>query len=282
MQNSIMIYYVAIFLAAIFAWIAQKLGKKSNKGFKLNYFFWILSMGVFVVLFGLRKCGVAVDDVSYKRIFENTAANGFIGQFLETTMEPGYLLLNYIVSLFTDNFQVMIFIVTLIPVFLYYKALEYESDKISMFWGVFLLGTILEYITSYIMEKLFHARWWDYGDHRFHINGRVSLTTSLGFGALGLILVYFFNPFFLKIIKNIPTIIFNIIMIIVFVIFIVDIVTSYVIISNLKKEGYSNIKDITEKANEEVKKVLRNKSIFNRRLLNAFPHLKFIIKDKKN
>ena len=103
-----------------------------------------------------------------------------------------------------------------------------------------------------------------------------------GFGALGLILVYFFNPFFLKIIKNIPTIIFNIIMIIVFVIFIVDIVTSYVIISNLKKEGYSNIKDITEKANEEVKKVLRNKSIFNRRLLNAFPHLKFIIKDKKN
>ena len=63
---------------------------------------------------------------------------------------------------------------------------------------------------------------------------------------------------------------------------IVDIVTSYVIISNLKKEGYSNIKDITEKANEEVKKVLRNKSIFNRRLLNAFPHLKFIIKDKKN
>ena len=146
----------------------------------------------------------------------------------------------------------------------------------------FLLGTILEYITSYIMEKLFHARWWNYSDHRFHINGRVSLTTSLGFGALGLILVYFFNPFFLKIIKNIPTIIFNIIMIIVFVIFIVDIVTSYVIISNLKKEGYSNIKDITEKANEEVKKVLRNKSIFNRRLLNAFPHLKFIIKDKKN
>lgn len=143
MQNSIMIYYVAIFLAGIFAWIAQKLGKKSNKGFKLNYFFWILSMGVFIILFGFRKCGVAVDDVSYERIFENTATNGFINQFIETTMEPGYLLLNYIVSLFTDDFQVIIFIITVIPVFLYYKALEYESDKISMFWGVFLLGTML-------------------------------------------------------------------------------------------------------------------------------------------
>lgn len=166
--------------------------------------------------------------------------------------------------------------------FITFLLKKYYEDPIVLFIMSFLLGTILEYITSYIMEKLFHARWWDYSDHRFHINGRVSLTTSLGFGALGLILVYFFNPFFLKIIKNIPTIIFNIIMIIVFVIFIVDIVTSYVIISNLKKEGYSNIKDITEKANEEVKKVLRNKSIFNRRLLNAFPHLKFIIKDKKN
>lgn len=166
--------------------------------------------------------------------------------------------------------------------FITFLLQKYYEDPIVLFIMSFLLGTILEYITSYLMEKLFHARWWDYSDHRFHINGRVSLTTSLGFGALGLILVYFFNPFFLKIIKNIPTIIFNIIMIIVFVIFIVDIVTSYVIISNLKKEGYSNIKDITEKANEEVKRVLRNKSIFNRRLLNAFPHLKFIIKDKKN
>ena len=129
--------------------------------------------------------------------------------------------------------------------FITFLLKKYYEDPIVLFIMSFLLGTILEYITSYIMEKLFHARWWNYSDHRFHINGRVSLTTSLGFGALGLILVYFFNPFFLK-------------------------------------EGYSNIKDITEKANEEVKKVLRNKSIFNRRLLNAFPHLKFIIKDKKN
>ena len=153
---------------------------------------------------------------------------------------------------------------------------KYYEDPLVLFIMSFLLGTILEYVTSYLMEKLFHARWWDYSDHRFHINGRVSLTTSLGFGTLGLILVYIFNPFFLKIIKNIPTLIFNIIMIIIFLIFISDVITSYKIISKLKKDGYENIRDITEKANEEVKKVLKNKSIFNRRLLSAFPHLKFI------
>ena len=158
---------------------------------------------------------------------------------------------------------------------------KYYNDPVALFVMSFLMGTILEYITSYLMEKLFHARWWDYSNHKFQINGRVSLTTSLGFGALGVILVYILNPFFLRIIKNIPPIVFTIIMIIVLLIFITDVITSYKIISNIKISKDVDIKDLTDKYTEEVKKVLRNKSIFNRRLLNAFPHLKFIINDKK-
>ena len=155
---------------------------------------------------------------------------------------------------------------------------KYYEDPIVLFIMSFLLGTILEYITSYLMEKIFKARWWDYTNHKFQINGRVSLTTSLGFGLLGVILVYIFNPFFLRIIRNIPTILFNIIMIIILLIFISDVIISFKIITNIKKESFANIKDITEIATEEVKKVLKNKSIFNKRLLNAFPHLKFIKK----
>lgn len=158
---------------------------------------------------------------------------------------------------------------------------KYYNDPVALFVMSFLMGTILEYVTSYLMEKLFHARWWDYSDHKFQINGRVSLTTSLGFGALGVILVYILNPFFLRIIKNIPPIVFTIIMIIVLLIFITDVITSYKIISNIKISKDVDIKDLTDKYTEEVKKVLRNKSIFNRRLLNAFPHLKFIINNKK-
>ena len=153
---------------------------------------------------------------------------------------------------------------------------KYYDDPIVLFIMSFLMGTILEYITSYLMEKLFHARWWDYSDHKFHINGRVSLTTSLGLGLLGLILVYILNPFFLRIIKNIPSIIFSIIMIIILIIFLTDIIVSYKIISNIKITKDTNLKDITDQYTETVKQILKNKSIFNRRLLNAFPHLKFI------
>lgn len=62
----------------------------------------------------------------------------------------------------------------------------------------FLLGAVLtsivEYITSYIMEKLFHMRWWDYSRYKFHINGRVCLLNSTLFGIASVVLCHLANP----------------------------------------------------------------------------------------
>lgn len=64
--------------------------------------------------------------------------------------------------------------------------------------GLFLLGmvatTILEYATSYIMEKLFHTRWWDYSERPLNINGRVCLPYSIMFGALSVFAVRVLYP----------------------------------------------------------------------------------------
>ena len=65
-------------------------------------------------------------------------------------------------------------------------------------------------------------------------------------------------------------------MIIILVIFLTDVIASYKIISNIKITKDTNIKDFTEQYNEKVKQILKNKSLFNRRLLNDLPHLKFI------
>ena len=52
-------------------------------------------------------------------------------------------------------------------------------------WQIFLIAFIgsagLEYITSWGLEKLFHAAWWDYSDFPLNLHGRISLFTSLGF-----------------------------------------------------------------------------------------------------
>ena len=67
-----------------------------------------------------------------------------------------------------------------------------------MWYLVFPLGILLtsalEYVTSYIMELLFHMRWWDYSKRKWNINGRVCLRNSVLFGILVMIVVYAIQP----------------------------------------------------------------------------------------
>ena len=41
------------------------------------------------------------------------------------------------------------------------------------------------------MEKIYKARWWDYSQKKFNINGRVCLGTIIPFGLLGLLITWF-------------------------------------------------------------------------------------------
>ena len=61
-----------------------------------------------------------------------------------------------------------------------------------------MFGTVVEYISSWILEKLFHTRWWDYSRYKFNIHGRVCLLNSLLFGALGVVIIHFVQPFVMK------------------------------------------------------------------------------------
>lgn len=65
-------------------------------------------------------------------------------------------------------------------------------------FGLFLSGAMLtctlEYATSYLMEKLFHARWWDYSKRRFNLNGRVCLEGALVFGTFSVLLLRWIHP----------------------------------------------------------------------------------------
>lgn len=66
-------------------------------------------------------------------------------------------------------------------------------------WKIFVIcffgSIVLEYVTSYVLEKLFHAIWWDYSNVFCNIHGRVCLPASIGFGVAGLIVVHLILPF---------------------------------------------------------------------------------------
>lgn len=63
---------------------------------------------------------------------------------------------------------------------------------------IFLLGIVLcdivEYITSYIMEKLFSARWWDYTYEFLNIGGRICLKHTLYWGIISVTFVRVLHP----------------------------------------------------------------------------------------
>ena len=63
------------------------------------------------------------------------------------------------------------------------------KSNILLFLLCIIVCSIGEYATSYIMEKMFHARWWDYSKHKFNLNGRICLSNCLAFGVLGFLLI---------------------------------------------------------------------------------------------
>ena len=71
---------------------------------------------------------------------------------------------------------------------------KYLGDPLVLFILSALICSIDEYVISYIMEKLFKNRWWDYSDKKFNINGRICLQNSIIFGFLAFLVVYIVNP----------------------------------------------------------------------------------------
>lgn len=63
-----------------------------------------------------------------------------------------------------------------------------------LFIASIIVTSFLEYVTSFLLEKLFHMSWWDYSNYKFNINGRVCLQNSLMFGVLSLFVMLVVHP----------------------------------------------------------------------------------------
>lgn len=156
---------------------------------------------------------------------------------------------------------------------------DYTNDPFVLFIMTAFVCTFFEYITSFIMEKLFKARWWDYSHKTFNINGRVCLENSVIFGLLGLALITIINPFVTNFLSNLPHMVIIYVSSILLVAFIVDNIVSFNIISKFKSTASSVIKDNTEEISEKIREILKKRSILSRRLVNAFPNVKAILPD---
>ena len=70
------------------------------------------------------------------------------------------------------------------------KGNNFKKFIIAMF-----VFSIFEFIASWILEVLFHQRWWDYSDAYFNIQGRICLSFSLLWGIIGVLFANIIHPF---------------------------------------------------------------------------------------
>lgn len=70
----------------------------------------------------------------------------------------------------------------------------FKDNPLAVFTLGIILCDIVEYLTSYLMEKLFAARWWDYTYELLNIKGRICLKHSLYWGVISIIFVKVIHP----------------------------------------------------------------------------------------
>lgn len=157
---------------------------------------------------------------------------------------------------------------------------KYQNDIAIIFFMSIIICGILEYFTSYFMEKIFKARWWDYSDKKFNINGRICLENLILFGIASCIILYLVNPVLIEKINLIPENVKNVLISMLLIVYVIDNIISFKIVFNLKRVSME-VKDNTKEISEKVKNIIYQKSVLYRRLVNAFPNIKEKVEFKK-
>lgn len=173
------------------------------------------------------------------------------------------------------------------------------DNFIVLFFVAMIVTSVLEYFTSWLLEVLFHAKWWDYSDFKYNIKGRVSLVGAVIFGALSVVLIKILHPFIAGQTDSLSANALFATVFVLFTVLLVDIVytlNKFTKFQNKLKElhGYiqnsiSSSQGIVEKAisqiedtnaynqvKDQLKIFLAKTNNQERRILKAFPQFKSI------
>lgn len=176
-----------------------------------------------------------------------------------------------------------------------------KDNILLLFVGSALLTTFLEFITGLALDKIFHARWWDYSDKPFNIGGYICLKFTIYWGLVCIGLMRGIHPAIFNLVKHIPHLLGIITLIFLSAVFIADTVITVVSINKLAKR-IKLMSDIAEKIHavsdeigervydgaaavvhrgenmqglrEKYADVLKEKHMFQHRIIKAFPNMR--------
>lgn len=156
-----------------------------------------------------------------------------------------------------------------------------KADLLSVFLKSIFVCSFLEYFTSYFMEKLFKARWWDYSQRKYNINGRICLETMLPFGILGCFVVYILHPLITKLVTMLTPVCQIVLALFFLFLYLIDNIISFHVMNKIKGEIKKERTDNTEKVRKKVIKWLTDNSFIYQHIKNAYPKFQ-VYKKKEN
>ena len=102
-----------------------------------------------------------------------------------------------------------------------------KHSAFMVFCCSMIICGIIEYMTSLVLEQIFHKKWWDYSYLTFNLNGRICLLSTIMFGIAGCLLIFYIAPFLNRQINKIPIRIQKSVCIIFCTCFCLDILVSF-------------------------------------------------------
>ena len=131
---------------------------------------------------------------------------------------------------------------------------SFEGNYITIFILSFIIFTIWEYFVGWLLEKVFHTKYWDYSYYKFQIKGRVCLVNSLTWGFLGVAFTELIHPVVTYIISLLPSQIISVAVPILIIYLIIDFVVTSIKIKNIKIKIYK-FNEITNNLKEKIEEL---------------------------
>lgn len=142
-----------------------------------------------------------------------------------------------------------------------YDSSYFMKDTLSSIPKIFLISAIgsaiMEYATSFYLEKRFNSRWWDYSNVPLNLDGRIALPISLAFGVAGIILMKSLLPTIEEIYEYMPLIVIEISGLLLAAVFGADFAATEASLSTLLKKLKAFEEDFEERG-EEIYQMLQD------------------------
>ena len=170
----------------------------------------------------------------------------------------------------------------------------FNKNNFTLFLGGYVIGSVTEYLTSFLVEVILHAKWWDYSNNILNVNRRVCLLYSIFWGILTIFLVKKFNPFIDNLIIKIenkitPKLTKGVIAFLIIFLMLDCMVTCYAqdaFITRIVLKNDIEIKDL-ERREKDYQKIEENEYLSNfvdkywndKKMIITFPNMKIEDKD---